>query len=168
MDPRYEKERTKFARKLFAKKTLKGLIDLDGSGSITIEDAKLLFDSDEFDSDGDGMSNFMERAFGGDSLASDAKSILPRSVNKKDGKQRISFQQYSAEYNAEGIEYIVETSTDLRTWATTGVTQVDLNGGDSGKGVDAGGGMERVLYETSTTATAKGGKQFLRVRVRTK
>jgi hypothetical protein len=168
MDPRYEKERTKFARKLFAKKTLKGLMDLDGSGSITTEDAKLLFDSDEFDSDGDGMSNFMERAFGGDSLASDAKSILPRSVNKKDGKQRISFQQYSAEYNAEGIEYIVETSTDLRTWATTGVTQVDLNGGDSGKGVDAGGGMERVLYETSTTATAKGGKQFLRVRVRTK
>jgi hypothetical protein len=168
MDPRYEKERTKFARKLFAKKNLKGLIDLDGSGSITIEDAKLLFDSDEFDSDGDGMSNFMERAFGGDSLSSDAKNTLPRSVNKKDGKQRISFQQYSADYNAEGIEYIVETSTDLRTWTTTGVTQVDLNGGDSGKGVNAGGGMERVLYETSTTATAKGGKQFLRVRVRTK
>ena len=168
MDPRYEKERTKFARKLFAKKNLKGLIDLDGSGSITIEDAKLLFDSDEFDSDGDGMSNFMERAFGGDSLSSDAKSVLPRSVNKKDGKQRISFQKYQDSYNDEGIEYIVEISTDLRTWTTTGVTQVDLNGGASGKGVNAGGGMERVLYETSGTATSKGGKQFLRVRVRTK
>ena len=34
MDPRYEKERDKFARKLFSKKTLKGLIDLDGSGEI--------------------------------------------------------------------------------------------------------------------------------------
>ena len=169
MDPRYEKEQTKFARKLLAKKNLKGLIDLDGDGSITIEDAKLLFDSDEFDSDGDGINNFMERAFGGDSLGSDAKTTLPRSINKKDGKQRISFQRYSAEYNSEGIEYIVEVSTDLRTWTTTGVTQVDLNGpSTAGNGVDAGGGMERVLYETSTTATAKGGKQFLRVRVRTK
>jgi hypothetical protein len=168
LDPRYEKERTKFARKLLAKKDLKGLMDLDGSGSITIEDAELLFDSDEFDSDGDGMSNFMERAFGGDSLSSDAKSVLPRSVNMKDGKQRISFQKYQDSYNDEGIEYIVEISTDLRTWITTGVTQVDLNGGASGKGVNTGGGMERVLYETSGTATSKGGKQFLRVRVRTK
>jgi hypothetical protein len=169
LDPRYEKERDKFARKLLAKKNLKGLIDLDGVGGITIEDAKLLFDSDEFDSDGDGMSNFMERAFGGDSLSSDAKNTLPRSVNKKDGKQRISFQKYQDSYNDEGIEYIVETSTDLRTWTTTGVTQVDLNGaGTAGKGVNAGGGMERVLYETSGTTSSKGGKQFLRVRVRTK
>ena len=169
MDPRYELERNKFARKLFAKKNLKGLIDLDGSGSITVEDAKLLFDSDDFDSDGDGVSNFMERAFGGDSLGSDSKTTLPRSINKKDGKQRITFQKYSSEYNSEGIEYIVETSTDLRTWSTTGVSQVDLNGPSTdGNGVDIGGGMERVLYETSGTTTSKGGKQFLRVRVRTK
>ena len=128
-----------------------------------------MFDSDDTDSDGDGMSNFMERAFGGDSLSSDAKSVLPRSVNKKDGKQRISFQKYQDTYNSEGIEYIVETSSDLRTWTTTGVTQVDLNGaGTAGKGVNAGGGMERVLYETSGTAASKGGKQFLRVRLRTK
>ena len=147
MDPRYEKERDKFARKLFSKKNLKGLIDLDGSGSITIEDAKLLFDSDNFDSDGDGMSNFMERAFGGDSLSSDSKKTLPRTINKKDGKQRISFQRYSAEYNSEGIEYIVERSTDLRTWTTSGVEQVDLNGADAGKGVDVGGGMGAYFIE---------------------
>ena len=83
--------------------------------------------------------------------------------------KRISFQKYSSEYNSEGIEYIVETSTDLRTWTTTGVTQVDLNGPSTdGNGVDVGGGMERVLYETTGTASSKGGKQFLRVRVRTK
>ena len=168
LDPRYEKERTKFARKLAAKKDLKGLIDLNGDGSVNHLDAELMFDSDDTDSDGDGMSNFMERAFGGDSLSSDAKSVLPRSVNKKDGKQRISFQKYQDTYNSEGIEYIVETSSDLRTWTTTGVTQVDLNGGADGKGVNAGGGMERVLYETSGTAASKGGKQFLRVRLRTK
>ena len=169
LDPRYEKERTKFARKLAAKKNLKGLIDLNGDGSVNALDAELMFDSDDTDSDGDGMSNFMERAFGGDSLSSDAKSVLPRSVNKKDGKQRISFQKYQDTYNSEGIEYIVETSSDLRTWTTTGVTQVDLNGaGTAGKGMNAGGGMERVLYETSGTAASKGGKQFLRVRLRTK
>jgi len=38
----------------------------------------------------------------------------------------------------------------------------------AGKGMNAGGGMERVLYETSGTAASKGGKQFLRVRVSTK
>jgi hypothetical protein len=168
LDPRYEKERTKFARKLAAKKDLKGLIDLNGDSTVNHLDAELMFDSDDTDSDGDGMSNFMERAFGGDSLSSDAKHILPRSVNKKDGKQRISFQKYQDSYNSEGIEYIVETSTDLRTWTTTGVTQVDLNGDATGKGMNAGGGMERVLYETSGTAASKGGKQFLRVRLRTK
>jgi hypothetical protein len=169
LDPRYEKERTKFARKLATKKDLKGLIDLNGDGSVNHLDAELMFDSDDTDSDGDGMSNFMERAFGGDSLSSDAKFVLPRSVNKKDGKQRISFQKYQDTYNSEGIEYIVETSTDLRTWTTTGVTQVDLNGaGTDGKGMNAGGGMERVLYETSSTVSSKGGKQFLRVRLRTK
>ena len=135
LDPRYEKERTKFARKLAAKKDLKGLIDLNGDGSVNALDAELMFDSDDTDSDGDGMSNFMERAFGGDSLSSDAKSVLPRSVNKKDGKQRITFQKYQDTYNSEGIEYIVETSSDLRTWTTSGVTQVDLNGaGTAGKG----------------------------------
>jgi hypothetical protein len=171
MDPRYTKERDKFARKLFAKKDLKGLtVDLDGDNVITVNDAKLLFDSDNFDSDGDGMSNFMERAFGGDSLSSDSKTTLPRAVNKKDGKQRISFQKYSADYNSEGIEYIVESSTDLRTWTTTGVQQVDLSPSSppGDLGIDVGGGMERVLYETTGTAISKGGKQFLRVRVRTK
>ncbi len=169
LDPRYEKERTKFARKLAAKKNLKGLIDLNGDGSVNALDAELMFDSDDTDSDGDGMSNFMERAFGGDSLASDAKTVLPRSINKKDGKQRITFQKYQDTYNSEGIEYIVETSSDLRTWTTTGVTQVDLNGRErQGKGMNAGGGMERVLYETSGTAASKGGKQFLRVRCKNK
>jgi hypothetical protein len=52
---------------------------------------------------------------------------------------------------------------------TTGVTQVDPNtGATTGNEMNAGGGMERVLYETSGTTASKGGKQFLRVRLRTK
>jgi hypothetical protein len=176
MDPRYEKERDKFARKLLKKSSLKGLIDLDDDGSITLNDAKLLFDSDDFDSDGDGISNFMERAFGGDSLSSDAKDTLPRPIKSKkpgDKKQRITFQRYQAQYNDEGIEYIVERSTDLRTWTTSGVRQVDLSPASASpgdpKGIDVGGGMERVLWETTNNRGDDGKKaQFLRVRVRTK
>jgi hypothetical protein len=115
------------------------------------------------------MSNFMERAFGGDSLSNDSKSAKPRPIMKKDGKQRIGFLRYNTDSNSEGIEYIVERSTDLRTWTTDGITQVDLNGpGTDGKGVPAGGGMERVLYETNATAGSVGGIQYLRVRARTK
>ena len=64
----------------------------------------------------------MERLFEGDSMSSDTMTVLPRSVNKKDGKQRITFQKYQDTYNSEGIEYIVERSTDLRTWTISGVT----------------------------------------------
>jgi len=168
MDPRYDAVKSKFTRKLLSKAALKGLIDLDGDGSITAADAELLFDSDDYDSDGDGMSNFMERAFGGDSLSNDSKSAKPRPIMKKDGKQRLGFLRYNNDSNSEGIEYIVERSTDLRTWTTDGITQVDLNGDADGKGVPAGGGMERVLYETTATAGSVGGVQYLRVRARTK
>jgi hypothetical protein len=183
MDPRYNAVKAKFTRKLLSKAALKGLIDLDGDGSITVSDAELLFDSDDYDSDGDGMSNFMERAFGGDSLSNDSKTSKPRPIMKKDGKQRLGFLRYNSDSNSEGIEYIVERSTDLRTWIqwdqsaaasnggiSNGIKQVDLNGAETGKGKPAGGGMERVLFETTgkNSDSAQGGAQYLRVRARTK
>jgi hypothetical protein len=70
--------------------------------------------------------------------------------------------------NTEGIQYVVERSKDLRRWTSAGIVQLDLNGGAAGKGKDVGGGFERVVYESSGTAKAGGGKQFLRVRIRTK
>jgi hypothetical protein len=181
-DPRYDAVKTKFTRKLLSKAALKGLIDLDGDGSITTADAELLFDSDDYDSDGDGMSNFMERAFGGDSLSNDSKSAKPRPIMKKDGKQRLGFLRYNSDSNSEGIEYIVERSTDLRTWIqwdqtaaasnggiSNGIKQVDLDTNDNTtRGKAAGGGMERVLFETTGKNSDSGGAQYLRVRARTK
>ena len=168
-DPRYEIEKTKFARKLSAKKNLVGLIDLNGDGSVNALDAELMFDSDDFDSDGDGVNNFLERALGGDSLSNDGLEILPQAINMGDGKQRLSFRQYQAQYNDEGIEYIVERSIDGMTWTTSGITQVDLNGaGSPGKGITIAGGMERVLFETTQTTAQAGGSQFIRVRIRSK
>ena len=57
-----------------------------------------------------------------------------------------------------GVQYIVEKSSDRRTWSSSGVEQV-------GTAVDLGGGMERVVYRT-TAATAAGSTQFIRVRVK--
>ncbi|MBT3637408.1 MAG: hypothetical protein HN531_10745 [Opitutae bacterium] len=168
-DIRYPAERAKFARRVYSKRAINGLDDLDGVGGITINDAALLFDSDDADSDGDGVNNLLERAFGGDSLTYDRKASLPRIIKKKDGKQRITFLKYQNIYaGEEGLQYVVERSKDLRKWTTSGMTQIDLNGGASGKGKDVGGGMERVLWISDTKAKNEGGKQYLRVRVRTK
>jgi hypothetical protein len=52
----------------------------------------------------------------------------------------------------------VERSTDLRTWTSTGVELV-------GSATDLGGGMERVVYRT-TSATSAGSTQYIRVRVK--
>ena len=161
MDDRYTSVRDKFARKLLARKDLGKIKDLDGDGDTDLDDAKAMFDADEADSDGDGKSNLLERAFGTDSLGPDTKRNMPRRMPSKAGKQRISFVQYQTAFNEEGIEYIVERSTDLRTWTTSGVSQV------VGETNDIGGGMERVVWQ-STAAVANGSRQYLRLRIRTK
>ena len=161
MDDRYTSVRAKFARKLLARKDLGKIKDLDGDGDTDLDDAKAMFDDDEADSDGDGKSNLLERAFGTDSLGPDTKRNMPRRMPSKAGKQRISFVQYQADFNEEGIEYIVELSTDLRTWTTSGVSQV------VGETNDIGGGMERVVWQ-SDAKVVDGSRQYLRLRVRTK
>jgi hypothetical protein len=161
MDDRYTSVRAKFARKLLARKDLGKIKDLDGDGDTDLDDAKAMFDADEADSDGDGKSNLLERAFGTDSLGPDTKRNMPRRLPSKAGKQRISFVQYQSDFNEEGIEYIVERSTDLRTWTSSGVSQV------AGETNDIGGGMERVVWQ-STAAVANGSRQYLRLRIKTK
>ena len=145
-----------------------------GSGhplnSLPEEKLKGLFDNDNYDSDGDGISNVLERAFGGDSLKSDSESVLPRPIKSKpsgeEEKEFITFLRFNNNYNNEGIEYIVETSRDLRTW----LPESDADGAEPhGSAVDVGGGMERVVYKTKKTRTYNGNdKIFIRVRVKTK
>jgi hypothetical protein len=156
MDDRYISVRKKFARKLLARKVLNGF------GAMTENDANAMFDSDEADSDGDGKSNLLERAFGTDSLGPDTKRNMPRRLPSKAGKQRISFVQYHDDFNEEGIEYIVERSTDLRTW--TGEAEGDVSKVSS---ENIGGGMERVVWQ-SDAAVENGKRQYLRLRIRTK
>ena len=82
---------------------------------ISGEKAIALFNSDNYDSDGDGVSNLLERAFGGDSLSNDNDDSRPKPVKKNDNYERIVFNRYNSTYQADmGITYIVEESSDLR------------------------------------------------------
>ena len=131
--------------------------------------AAYLFNRDDQDSDGDGLTNLEERAFGGDSLMSDQRSNKPSAIRKGDGYEYITFKRYQDAFNTgdDRIEYIVETSRDLRTWTsdsdtTNGPLQV-------GTAVDIGGGMEKVVYRSREKRTDNGGKQlYIRVRVKSK
>jgi hypothetical protein len=126
---------------------------------ITGEKALALFNSDSYDSDGDGVSNLLERAFGGDSLGNDTKENKPAPVKKNDNYEYLTFNRYNSTYaNDIGVSYIVEESSDRRTWSTISSAQST---------VDIGGGMQRVVYRT-TSQTSTGATQFIRVRVKSK
>ena len=148
-DARYDDVKTAALSRIASQKGISG------------EKALALFNSDNYDSDGDGVSNLLERAFGGDSLGNDSVSARPAPVKTNDGKEYLSFTRYNSTYQADmGIQYIVERSTDRRTWTTSGVEPY-------GTAVDVGGGMERVVYRTSS-ATSTGSTQYIRVRVKAK
>ena len=138
MDSRFDDKRDFFKNKVASKLGVSG------------DKANYLFDSDAYDSDGDGVSNLLERAFGGDSLSNDSRDILPKRFTKGDGREYIAFSRYNSEFNTgdDQIEYIVETSQDLRTWDSSGAELV------SGSATDLGGGMEPVSYTHLTLPTS--------------
>ena len=127
------------------------------------EKGDYLFDGDSFDSDGDGVSNLLERAFGGDSLSNDARSILPQRISKGDNYEYISFTRISDDFNTgdDKIEYIVETSTDNRTWSSSGAEEITASK------TDLGGGMERIVFKSKSQRSANG-QLFIRVRVKSR
>jgi hypothetical protein len=161
-------EERKFDERYDGKKT-EAISRLNSKG-ISGEKAIALFDSDNYDSDGDGISNSLERAFGGDSLSNDSRNTLPRPIKSKPSGEEdhefITFLKYQDSYNNEGIEYIVETSRDLRTWLPT----TDADGAiQHGSAVEADGGMERVVYKTKKGRAEDGNnKIFIRVRIKTR
>ena len=50
--------------------------------------------------------------------------VGPKKISKPNRKNYISFTRYKDDFNSgdDRIEYIVETSSDLRTWNSSGVT----------------------------------------------
>ena len=158
MDDRFEAKQTEFLARMLAKRGISG------------EKATALFDSDNYDSDGDGVSNLMERAFGGDSLSNDGRSTLPRPIKAKPAAYKdhefITFLKYKDDYNTEGIQYIVETSRDLRNWNATDHADGAILHTTA---MEKDGGMERVVYRTKNSRTWNSNKKvFIRVRIKSR
>lgn len=128
--------------------------------SLSLFDARKIFDEDYSDSDGDGFSNLFERAIGSDSLGPDNWKDLPFRPRSNDGKQRISFIRYVNPLATTGEEYLyhVEQSQNLRTWNSAGLVLE--------RSIALGAGMERVIYATDT-ALPPAARRFLRLRITT-
>ena len=113
---------------------------------ISGEKATALFDNDNYDSDGDGTAMLWNGIR--DSLNNDTRNTLPRPIKSKPSGEEdhefITFLKYQDSYNTEGIEYIVETSRDLRTWLPT----TNADGAIQHGSAEVEGGMERVVYKT--------------------
>ena len=74
---------------------------------ILINKAGRLFDSDNYDSHGGGVSNFNEREFGADSLVNDRNSILPWVIRKKVGYEFIVFNHFTASTKQDTIKFSI-------------------------------------------------------------
>lgn len=66
------------------------------------------------DPDGDGISNFLEFAYGLDPLTADASSEKLSIGNVASGRLELTFRRRD---DAPHLSYLVESSTDLQTWA---------------------------------------------------
>ena len=106
------------------------------------------------DADGDGMSNLLEHALGSDPASNvSTHSPIVDSVEDGSGDTFVSFS-YSENKSATGITYIVERSTDLKTWEPVDLSKASVNRIDRG-----------TFTEVTAFIPATDGNGFLRVRI---
>ena len=143
-DPRYEEIRQKFLDRRISE-----------MGSWSEEQAFFEFDQDNFDSDGDGFSNLYERALGMDSLGFD-RTNKPINPVLDDGKRRISYIRLSEEQaSSELIEYIIEESTNLRSWKLASDLTLENT-------MPLAGGYMRVTFVSESSSEEE---KFLRLKI---
>ncbi|MDG1356032.1 MAG: hypothetical protein P8P90_07265, partial [Opitutales bacterium] len=132
---------------------------LNNHSSVTTEQAAYEFDSDNFDSDGDGYSNLFERATGMDSLGFDSQNA-PHFLNLENGKSGISFTRFTNSLSSTGetFQYIIQESFDLRFWRTVSLTS------ENSKVIPIGGDMERVNYVAEESPSGNT-QPFLRLKI---
>ena len=66
------------------------------------------------DSEGDGISNLLEFAFGGDALGHNDFNLQPQLLLRQDGSNQYEFNYLRR--NDGGLNYDIETSTNLTDW----------------------------------------------------
>jgi hypothetical protein len=126
--------------------------DIIADRKIALNKANLL--SAVEDADADGMSNLLEHALGSDPVSNGSTHApIVDSVEDGSGDTFVSFS-YSENKSAIGITYIVERSTDLKTWEPVELSKASVNRLDRG-----------TFTEVTVFIPATDGNGFLRVRI---
>ncbi len=146
-------------------------VDTDGDGlddNWEIENFGNLDETAEADSDGDGLSNMLERAFGTHPNDAASRVPMPEGVIMDEGGVdylTLTYRRLSGgsgttgvDYTAGGLVYTVEYDTDLiDPWSSGSVVAV-------GDPIDNGDGTETVTLRLST-AVSDEMRQFIRLKV---
>lgn len=124
----------------------------DFAGWIATQDVPADQRGTEDDPDGDGVSNLLEYALGGDPAVA-SRDIVPVTGVEAAGEDQYLSIAYSKRDTAEGIDYVVEVSGDLVTW-------------ESGESVTTvvSDGVESAIVRDNTPMT-DASRRFIRLRV---
>ncbi len=159
--PDYQRRFTKFSEKRT------GQTNPETGFTWTTSEITNKFEADVGDPDSDGLSNLLEYAFGGSGMTRDdeERSNLPkkRPLDRKGAGQRhfrFSFVR-RASATDPNLSYVVETSNDMYSWTSAGLTEETA--------VEIDGGMEYVTYKLNKAFNDPDSprNQFIRLNVTT-
>ena len=106
-----------------------GVTNPDTGFDYTPSEIQALFQNDNSDPDGDGMSNILEYAFGTDRVGRSIaeRKYIPRRkpLDRGDGTKSFQYKYYRRTSASDpNLSYVVETSSDMVHWSATGITEV--------------------------------------------
>ncbi|MBK8036327.1 MAG: hypothetical protein IPK22_04225 [Verrucomicrobiaceae bacterium] len=113
------------------------------------------------DPENNGLDALLEHALGIPAGSANARSMLPAALTETDGGsgQKYLCMQFRRRIQRAGLNYIVETSTDLLTWDDTGASVVEKSA------VPTGDGTTETVTVRVTPSIDLGGAKFVRLRV---
>ena len=140
-----------------------GQINPDTGYLYTPSEIQGLFEGDSTDLDKDGVPNLLEYAYGTDSLSHNIRErkVFPKMkplVRTGGGLKKARYQFYRRTASSDpNLSYVVQTTTDMYNWTTSGITEVSAEYTD--------GEMEIVTVEFDQAYNDPGAPKFLIVRL---